>query len=69
MCNLEKIMDKQQEMPELSPEMREVQEAITKALIKSGQEARRLAEMTGTPLVVRKADPLQPPNTVTSHNE
>jgi hypothetical protein len=44
--------------------MREVIEAITKALIKSGQEARRLAEMTGTPLIVRKTDvpssPVQP---------
>jgi hypothetical protein len=45
-------MDKQHEIPEQSPEMREVIEAITKALIKSGQEARKLAEMTGTPLVV-----------------
>lgn len=33
---------------------------LSKALIKSGQEARKLAEMTGTPLVVRNNNTLQP---------
>jgi hypothetical protein len=62
-------MDKQPKTANPSPELQEFIEMTTRALIKSGQEARRLAEMTGTPLVVRKADPLQPPNTVTPHNE
>ncbi|MDR0827136.1 MAG: hypothetical protein LBN33_04545 [Desulfovibrio sp.] len=57
-------MDKQREIPEQSPEMREVIEAITKALIKSGQEARKLAEMTGTPLVVSNNNTLQQPSPV-----
>ncbi|MDR3089333.1 MAG: hypothetical protein LBU39_05910 [Desulfobulbaceae bacterium] len=48
-------MNKQQETPEQSAEMRKVIEEITTALIKSGQEARKLAEMTGTPLVVRNS--------------
>jgi hypothetical protein len=53
-------MNKQQETPEQSAEMREVIETITTALIKSGQEARKLAEMTGTPLVVRNSKTLHP---------
>ncbi|MDR0816866.1 MAG: hypothetical protein LBN28_05720 [Desulfovibrio sp.] len=57
-------MHNQQEILGLSPEMREVIEAITKALIKSGQDARKLAEMTGTPLVVSNNNTLQPSSPV-----
>jgi hypothetical protein len=65
---LEKIMDKQPKTANPSPELREFIEMTTKALIKSGQDARSLAEMTGTPLVVRKTDEPQPSNSVQPQN-
>jgi predicted ABC-type ATPase len=62
--NLEKIMDNKPQTTKPSPELQEFIELTTRALIKSGQEARKLAELTGTPLVVRDINKDQSPSRV-----
>jgi hypothetical protein len=62
-------MDDKPTIPEPSPEMRKFIEMVTKALVKSAQRARKLVEMTGTPLVVVEFDTYRSSSSVNTQNK